>query len=55
LLWTGEPGLAPLSFEELKSTFGGLRDTLQDRGYAVGKNHFVDVRDSKAMFPGCRP
>lgn len=46
-LWAGQPGVAPVPFEEFTGNFGTFRDTLRDRGYVVGKNLVVDVRNAQ--------
>lgn len=52
IVWTGEPGVVQPPFETMKGTFGGLRDALRDRGYVVGKNLVVDLRDAKGDASG---
>jgi putative ABC transport system substrate-binding protein len=46
-LWAGEPGLAPMPYEEFGGLSGIFRDTLRDRGYVSGKNLVVDVREAQ--------
>src|SRR5207249_3424514 len=46
-LWIGEPGLVPPPFEKWTGESGVFRDALRDRGFAVGKNLIVDVRDAR--------
>jgi putative tryptophan/tyrosine transport system substrate-binding protein len=47
LLSVGEPGVAPVPFEELVGIFGAFRDTLRDRGFVAGKNLVVDMRNAQ--------
>jgi len=46
-LWAGEPGVAPVSYEKFGGLSGIFRDTLRDRGFVVGKNLVVDVREAQ--------
>ena len=46
-LWAGVPGVAPVPYEEFGGPGGSFRDTLRDRGFVVGKNLVVDVREAQ--------
>lgn len=46
-LWAGWPGMAQAPFEEWTGVDSAFRDTLRDRGYAIGKNLVVDVRNAQ--------
>jgi putative ABC transport system substrate-binding protein len=55
-LWLGEPGLVQVPFEKMTSTENvAFREALRDRGFVVGKNLIVDVRNTQgdeARLPG---
>ena len=46
-LWAGAPGVAAVPYEEFGGAGGSFRDTLRDRGYVLGKNLVVDVREAQ--------
>lgn len=46
-LGVGQPGVAPVPFEEWKGIPGIFHDTLRDRGFVVGKNLLVDRREAQ--------